>query len=78
MKNKAKLKTLEETSPLRRVFIKNEDTPLVRKENDRLYTKIKELKENNPAKAKEFRITKGKLMEGTNVLDEFNINNSIF
>ena len=74
MKNKAKLRTLEETGPLRRVFIKNENTPLVREENDRLYTKMKELKEN----AKGSRITKGKLMEGTNVLDEFNINNSIF
>ena len=63
MKNNAKLKTLEETDPLRKDFMKNEETPLVRKENDGLYTKIKELKENNPEKAKEFRITKGKLLK---------------
>ena len=58
-----KLKTIEETDPLRKVFIKNEETPLVRKENDRLYTKMKELQENNPEKAKDFRITKGKLLK---------------
>ena len=68
MKNKAKLKTLEETDTLRKVFIKNEETPLARKENDGVYTKMKELKENNPEKAKDVRITKGKLLKSPSMI----------
>ena len=41
MLNTKKLKNLPEGNLLRKVFIKNETTPLARKENDRLYSKLR-------------------------------------
>ena len=76
MENKGKLHKLEENNTLRKIYIKNETTPLVRKENDRLYTKLRNLKAEHPDNV--FKIMKGKLMEGERIIDEFNINNSIF
>ena len=73
-----KLNDLGTGNTLRKVFIKNETTPLVRKENDRIYTKLRKLREDNPGETEKFKIVKGKLMDGNTVLDEFNINNSIF
>ena len=78
MSNSKKLKELEVDNLLRKVYIKNESTPLVRKENDRLFTKLRKLKEDNPGDADKYKIVKGKLMDGINVIDEFNISNSIF
>ena len=76
MKNKFKFKDLGQTHALRKVFIKNETSPITRKENDRIYTKMKKLKDENCDK--EYKIVKGKLYDGENVIDEFNINNSLF
>ena len=78
LSNTKKLKNLDENHVLRKVFIKNETTPLIRKENDRLYTNMKKLKDENPIDRDKFKILKGKLMHGDNIIDEFNMNNSIF
>ena len=72
-----KLNLLERYDVRRKIFIKNETTPLVRKENDRLYKKLKELKNENPNAEHRYKITKGKLMKDDHIIGEFNIANSI-
>ena len=76
MKNSKKLNQLKAEDPLRKVFIKHETSPLHRKENDRIYTKLKKLKEEHSNRV--YKIFKGKLYEDEEQIDEFNINNSIF
>ena len=75
MTNKSKLRRLEENNPLRRIFIKNETSPLARKETDRLYTKMKKLKEEDTEGERDYKILRGKLLDGENIIDEFNISN---
>ena len=64
------------------MFIKNDDPPLSRQENDRLYQKMKVLREEeedprNPIN--KYHIKAGKLFKnGDSCLDEFNINNQLF
>ena len=76
MSNSKKLNKLDANNVLRKVFIKNERTPLARKENDRLYNKLRTLRGDNPDI--QYKIEKGKLMQGDQVIDEYNISNSIF
>ena len=76
--NSKKLSDLEENNPLRKVFIKNESTPLTRKENERLYKKLFKLKEKDPDNRDEYKIIKGKLMCRNTIVDEFNIAKSFF
>ena len=38
------VKHLPQDSPLKKVFLKNEDTPLQKKENDRLFKKMRDLR----------------------------------
>ena len=78
MNKKSKLKRLTENNPLHKVFIKNETSPLNRKENDRLYNKMIKLKEGDKDNEGLYKLVKGKLMRGDNIIDQFNINNSIF
>ena len=47
-----------------------------RKENDRLYNKMRKLKGENPER--QIKISKGKLLDGENVVDEFNITIQFF
>ena len=76
MKSCGKLNKLQPDNPLRRVFIKHEASPLHRKESDRLYSKMKKLREENADR--QYKISKGKLYENEQQIDEFNISNSIF
>ena len=76
MKNSKKLSLLSIEDPLRKVFIRHEASPLHRKENDRIYSKLKKSKEDHPDT--EYKIIKGKLYEDDQEIDEFNIKNSIF
>ena len=66
---------------MRKVFIKNDDPPLTQKENQRLNTKVKELREAEDADDPDNRymIKSGKLMKnGNEIVDEFNLNNQLF
>ena len=48
MQGSKKLNELDAGNRLWKVFIKNETTPLVRKENDRLYKTLRKLRKDNP------------------------------
>ena len=77
MKNKLKLRAREEADSLRKVFLWNENLPMYRKENDRLYSKLSKLKDD-PENDGMYKIDNRKLLRGDEVLDEFNLVNSIF
>ena len=77
----SKFKNLPEQSPLKKVFLKNEDTPLQKKENDRLFKKMRELRAaeedpDNPANV--YKIRSGKLYKNEEVVDTFNLENQLF
>ena len=78
MKNKLKLRALGEADPLRKVFLRNENSSMYRKGNDRLYSKLCKLKEDDPENDGMYKIDNRKLLRGDEVLDEFNLVNSIF
>ena len=74
MNNKIKLQELEDNN-LWKIFIKNESSPLHMKENNRSYRKLCKLKADNPNNEEAYKMAKGKLLEGDESLDEFNIIN---
>ena len=76
----AKFKTLEENNYLRRIFLKNDDPPLTRKENERLQGKMKQLRDlEDPIDPEnKYYIKKGTLFKNNEPLDEFNLNNQLF
>ena len=76
MDNRVNLHNLDENHPYKKVYLKNESSPLTKKENDRLYTKLRKLRVDKPEI--QYSIKKGKLLEDQEVIDEFNINNSLF
>ena len=61
---------------MRKVFIKHDASPLHRKENNRIYSKLKKLRLEHTDR--EYKIRKGILYEDDQQIDQFNINNSIF
>ena len=68
-------------SLIKKVFLKNEDTPLQKKENDRLFKKMRDLRDaeedpDNPANT--YRIRSGKLFKNDEVIDTFNLENQLF
>ena len=74
-------KEVGRTSYLKKIFIKNDDPPLTRKENERLGKKMKELREvedaDNPVNR--YHIKGGKLFKnGDECVDTFNLNNQLF
>ena len=77
-----KFKDVERDSYIKKVFLKYDDPPLTRKEHDRLYQKMKTLREEeadprNPVN--KYHIKAGKLFRnGNDCIDEFNINNQLF
>lgn len=76
-----KFKNLPLISPLKKVFLKNEDTPLQKKENDRLYRKMRDLRaaEEDPDNpTNKYIIRSGKLYKNEEVLDTFNLENQLF
>ena len=76
-----KFKDLPADSPLKKVFLKNEDTPLQKKENDRLFKKMRDLRaqeENPDDPANLYKIRSGKLYQNEEVIDTFNLENQLF
>ena len=76
-----KFKGMGQTSHLKKIFIKNDDPPLTRKENERLWNKMKELRDAedviNPVNR--YHIKGGKLFKnGNECMDTFNLNNQLF
>ena len=76
-----KFKDLPAGSPLKKVFLKNEDTPLQKKENDRLFKKMRDLRAeeedpDNPTNV--YKIRSGKLYKNEEVVDTFNLENQLF
>ena len=76
-----KFKEVAQTSYLKKIFIKNDDPPLTRKENKRLGRKMKELRKiedaDNPVNR--YHIKGGKLFKnGDECVDTFNLNNQLF
>ena len=76
-----KFKDLLVDSPIKKVFLKNEDTPLQKKENDRLFKKMRDLRaaEDNPDEpVNVYRLRSGKLFKKEEVIDTFNLENQLF
>ena len=65
---------------MKKVWIKNEDTPLQKKENDRLYKKLRELRaeEDEDEPENTYRIKGGKLYKNNEIIDTFNLDNQLF
>ena len=77
----SKFKHLPAESPLKKVFLKNEDTPLQKKENDCLFKKMRDLRgaEEDPVNpANVYKIRSGKLFKNEEVIDTFNLENQLF
>ena len=79
-KGTAKLKALGETHPFKRVYLKYDNPPLTRKENDRLHQKMRTLRaDEDPANPENtYNIKSGKLHKNGTVIDEFNLSNQLF
>ena len=74
---------MDRNNYLRKIWIKNDDPPLTRKENERLQNKVKELRETETVvpgeePANRYYIKKGKLFQNDDIIDEFNLNNQLF
>ena len=76
----AKFKNLNDQDYLRKIFLKNDDPPLTRKENERLHNKMKELREQEDPDLPQnkYFIKKGTLYKNDEAIDEFNLNNQLF
>ena len=74
-----KFKHLDAENYLKKIFIKNDDPPLTRQENDRLRTKMKGLRELDADSENRYSIKQGKLLKNEEeVVDEFNLSNQLF
>ena len=76
-----KFKDIPDGSPMKKIFLKNEDTPLQKKENDRLYKQLRELRDaeedpDNPVNV--YKLRSGKLYKNDEVIDTFNLENQLF
>ena len=78
-----KFKGLADSDYMKKIFLKNDDPPITRKENERLQGVVKTLREAedpiNPENR--YRIKKGRIIKNddeTQILDEFNIVNQLF
>ena len=79
-----KFKNLDRDSFMKKIFIKNDDPPppLTRKEYERLYLKMKELREaeedpRNPVNRYHIKVDK-LYKNGNSCIDEFNMTNQLF
>ena len=79
-KGTAKLKALRENHPYKKVYLKYDNPPLTRKENDRLHQKMRTLRaEEDPANpANKYHIKSGKLYKNGTEIDEFNLSHQLF
>ena len=74
-----KLKDLGETHAFKKVFIRYEQTPLMRKENTRLWDEYKKLNDTHKNDENmKVRLEKGKLFLNADVVDQFSLTNQIF
>ena len=81
LKGCVEFKKLPAEHPLKKVYLKNDDPPLTRKENERLHRKVWKLRalEVDPGNPKNtYKIKKGKLYKTDAVIDEFNLSNTVF
>ena len=63
---------------MRKVFIKNEQTPLMRKENTRLYNEFKKLEETHKDdRDMKVKLERGKLLLNDRQVDEFSLANQL-
>ena len=78
MKNAKNIVNLADEHPLRRVFIRYDQPPLTNRENQRLYSKLRDLRTADSDHEHEYKITRGVLYQGTVEIDRFNISNQLF
>ena len=69
-------KNLKDNEHFGNVFIRNDQTKLARKENFRLREKARELRSVNASAV--IKIEKGKILQDSVVVDQYNISNQIF
>ena len=78
----SKFKNLPPDNYLKKVFLKNDDPPLTRRENDRLYKEMKRLRDledrDNPVNKYILRNGRGLFKNGDECIDEFNLCNQLF
>ena len=73
---KENAKNLKNSATFKRVFIKDDKTPLASKEDTRLRQKKRQLAADNPGA--DIRMDKGALIMNGQKLDEFNLRNQLF
>ena len=74
-------KELHTGNYLKKIFIKNDDPPMTRKENDRLFQKMKCLRnsEDQANPVNKYHIKSGKLYKNNDeIIDEFNLAHQLF
>ena len=72
------LKKISDTHVLQKVFVRNDQPPLTRKENDRLRTKMWVFRDADEENLHSFRILKGVLYKDDVEIDRFNLSNQLF
>ena len=79
-KGTAKLKALGNDHPFKKVYLKYDNPPLTRKENDRLHQKMRTLRaEEDPVNpVNTYNIKSGKLYKNGTMIDEFNLSHQLF
>ena len=79
VKGAKELKKLKpEDHPLRKIYIKWDQPPLTNKENNRLFTKMITLRNDDADENNEYKIKQGKLLKNNVAVDEFNLSNQLF
>ena len=78
MKKRSNLGNLENDHQYKKVYIKNESSPLAKKEDDRLFTRLRKLKTEDPENERLYKIRKRKLLKGNEIIDEFDVTKSLF
>ena len=63
---------------MRKVFVRNDHPPLTRKENDRLRTKMWQLRNDDDDNIYTYKISRGVLYKDATEIDRFNLSNQLF
>lgn len=71
-------KNLSDTHVMRKVFVRNDQPPLTRKENDRLRTKMWQLRNDDEENIHSYKISRGALYKDNTEIDRFNLSNQLF
>lgn len=79
MEGAKKLKEVPgDDTPMRRIYIKNDQPPLSKRENDRLFSKMLRLRDSETEDHVTYKINYGKLYKNDVQIDEFNLSNQLF